>query len=67
MCIRDSIIIVDYLIIGKYAIQFLWSDAHDTGIYPYLSLINFALNDEQAKCNNINKLLEFANSFSEET
>lgn len=25
----------DYLIIGKYALQFLWSDAHYTGIYPF--------------------------------
>ena len=47
-------------------IQFLWSDAHDTGIYPYSSLINFALNDEQAKCNNNKKLLEFVKSFAEE-
>lgn len=64
--VSDDIIIVDFLIIGKYAIQFLWSDAHDTGIYPYSSLINFALNDEQAKCNNNKKLLEFAKSFAEE-
>ena len=62
----DDIIVVDYLIVGKYAIQLLWSDAHDSGIYPYLSLINFALNDEQAKCNNIKKLLEFVNSFSKD-
>ncbi len=25
----------DYLTIGKYALQFLWSDAHYTGIYPF--------------------------------
>ena len=25
----------DYLTVGKYAIQFLWSDAHYTGIYPF--------------------------------
>ncbi len=25
----------DYLPIGKYALQFLWSDAHYTGIYPF--------------------------------
>lgn len=24
----------DHLAIGRYAIQFLWSDAHYTGIYP---------------------------------
>ena len=26
---------VDYLMIGRYAVQFLWSDAHFTGIYPF--------------------------------
>jgi len=25
----------DYLMVGKYAIQFLWSDTHFTGIYPF--------------------------------
>ena len=25
----------DFLLIGKYAIQFLWSDGHYTGIFPY--------------------------------
>ncbi len=25
----------DYLLVGRYAIQFLWSDAHFTGIYPF--------------------------------
>ena len=25
----------DYLKVGRYAIQFLWSDAHSTGIYPF--------------------------------
>ena len=25
----------DYLMVGKYAVQFLWSDAHFTGIYPF--------------------------------
>jgi DUF971 family protein len=26
---------VDHMVIGNYAIQFLWSDVHYTGIYPY--------------------------------
>lgn len=25
----------DYLMVGRYAIQFLWSDTHYTGIYPF--------------------------------
>ena len=28
----------DYLMVGKYAVQFLWSDAHFTGIYPFDTL-----------------------------
>ena len=28
----------DYLMVGKYAIQFLWSDTHYTGIYTYQHL-----------------------------
>ena len=26
---------VDWLQIGRYALQFLWSDLHETGIYPF--------------------------------
>ena len=26
---------VDHLPVGNYALQFLWSDTHHTGIYPY--------------------------------
>jgi DUF971 family protein len=25
----------DYLMVGRYAVQFLWSDVHFTGIYPF--------------------------------
>ena len=25
----------DYLMVGRYAVQFLWSDTHYTGIYPF--------------------------------
>ncbi len=28
----------DYLLVGRYALQFLWSDAHYTGIYPFEAL-----------------------------
>ena len=28
----------DYLPVGRYALQFLWSDAHYTGIYPFEAL-----------------------------
>ncbi len=29
---------VDHLMVGRYAVQFLWSDAHFTGIYPFTLL-----------------------------
>lgn len=25
----------DHLMVGRYAVQFLWSDGHYTGIYPF--------------------------------
>ena len=28
----------DYLMVGRYAVQILWSDAHFTGIYPFTVL-----------------------------
>ena len=55
--IPDDIIIVEYLTVGKYALQFLWSDGHETGIYPYNSLLSYALNDEVVLCTDKNKLL----------
>ena len=30
----------DYLMVGRYAVQFLWSDGHYTGIYPFEMLRN---------------------------
>lgn len=29
---------LDWMQVGHYALQFLWSDAHQTGIYPYTLL-----------------------------
>ena len=29
---------LDWIQVGQYAIQFLWSDAHTTGIYPFVLL-----------------------------
>lgn len=33
-----NIMALDYLKIGRYALQFLWSDGHYTGIYPFTML-----------------------------
>ena len=37
--VHDDTIIVDWIFVGRYALQFLWSDAHETGIYPYTMLL----------------------------
>ncbi|MBI2170751.1 MAG: DUF971 domain-containing protein [Chloroflexi bacterium] len=29
---------LDFATVGRYALQFLWSDFHTTGIYPYVTL-----------------------------
>lgn len=29
---------LDWIPVGRYAMQFLWTDAHITGIYPYTTL-----------------------------
>ena len=56
--ISEDIIIVESLVVGKYALQFLWSDGHETGIYPYNSLLSYALNDETVACKEKEKLLK---------
>lgn len=36
----------DYLMVGRYAVQFLWSDGHYTGIYPFETLRKLCTCDE---------------------
>ncbi len=36
--IPEDVEALDWMTVGRYALQFLWSDAHDTGIYPYTML-----------------------------
>ena len=36
--VHQDVYAVEYMMIGNYAIEFLWSDAHYTGIYTYESL-----------------------------
>ena len=33
--VPTSIRVEDHIMIGRYAVQFLWSDAHYTGIYTF--------------------------------
>lgn len=47
---------VDQMPVGNYAVQFLWSDAHYTGIYPYTFLRSqctcIACNQQRAAAEN---------------
>ena len=36
--IRKDVEAVEWASIGRYAVQFLWSDFHETGIYPFTML-----------------------------
>ena len=36
--VPDDVQALDHQIIGSYAVQFLWTDTHYTGIYPYTVL-----------------------------
>ena len=36
--VPSDLVAEDHLMIGNYAIQFLWSDAHYTGIFPFDTL-----------------------------
>ena len=38
LSIPSDLQVEDHLMVGKYAIQFLWSDAHYTGIFPFTIL-----------------------------
>lgn len=48
--VPEDIIAADHLIVGKYAIQFLWTDGHDSGIFPYEMLLKLAANDDAVIC-----------------
>ena len=39
----------DHMIVGRYAVQFLWSDAHYTGIYPFDMLRALCTCDDHKK------------------
>lgn len=48
--VPNDVIAVEYLPVGRYAIQFLWSDGHATGIYPFEHLLRLAENDKAVQC-----------------
>ena len=48
--VPEDIIAVDYIEVGRYAIQFLWTDGHSTGIYPFRMLRRLAREDDAVRC-----------------
>ncbi len=48
--VPEDVIAVDYIEVGRYALQFLWSDGHSTGIYPFRALLRLAEEDEAVVC-----------------
>ena len=33
--VNEDVVVIEWMQIGRYAVQFLWSDTHDSGIYPF--------------------------------
>lgn len=33
--VAEDVMAIDWLQVGRYAVQLLWSDAHETGIYTF--------------------------------
>ncbi len=48
--VPEDVIVVDYLEVGRYALQFLWTDGHSTGIYPFTMLRRLAAEDDVVVC-----------------
>ena len=48
--VPEDVIAVDFLEVGRYALQFLWTDGHSTGIYPFRMLRRLAREDDAVKC-----------------
>ena len=48
--VPDDIIAIDWIQVGRYALQFLFTDGHQTGIYPFEMLLRLADNDETVQC-----------------
>ena len=48
--VPDDVIAVDFIEVGRYALQFLWTDGHSTGIYPFRMLLRLAEEDDAVVC-----------------
>lgn len=47
--VRKDVEALDWIQVGRYALQFLWSDAHTTGIYPFALLRKLCQCDQCSK------------------
>jgi DUF971 family protein len=43
--VSDALMIADVSIVGRYALNFRWSDGHETGIYSFRYLREFCERD----------------------
>lgn len=48
--VPEDVIAVDFIEVGRYALQFLWTDGHSTGIYPFRMLRRLAREDDAVTC-----------------
>jgi DUF971 family protein len=47
--VSDEVRIEDVSIVGRYALNFRWSDGHETGIYSFVYLRELCERDEEEK------------------
>ncbi|MFN2531728.1 MAG: DUF971 domain-containing protein [Pyrinomonadaceae bacterium] len=47
--VSEGLTIVDLSIVGRYALNFRWSDGHDTGIYSFRYLREFCDSIDETK------------------
>ena len=48
--VPNDVIAIDWIPVGRYALQFLFTDGHQTGIYPFELLQRLAENDAAVIC-----------------
>ncbi len=47
--VPENVFAVEYAPVGRYALQFLWSDGHSTGIYPF-EMLDRLSGDQAVHC-----------------
>ena len=48
--VPNDVIAIDWIPVGRYALQFLFTDGHQTGIYPFEMLLRLAEHDDAVVC-----------------